>query len=714
MSKASSGLSNSWLVAALGGIGILSSLIISVSAYFAVSGLRDVEQDVKTVSSLLVDIGLVQDALLQLEDAQQQFLLEDDGQRANLSQMEQARDSLQAKIKDLSLTINHFPSLSPQYEQLVTSGEALIASGSKLQKHTSTLDEQRASLDHWLKIMDQSIDASKTRIEAISGKTYFASKLKQRALLREIKNAEQSGNASGITQLGQSVKDILSSTSDLMQKCNQLHIAMLELSLISEQISEFTDTDMLTSLQKNQAAPALAEAEQKLQAVKALTSDNSALSTLVAEQTEEFKIIKQVMGNGMASAFALQSDYVKALQEQKNSLEATHLAQENVTTIIDQLVLASQTISKNASQVIDQVGSRANLLNFFVAGIVTLVLAAMSALILRWTSKPLREIQGAMREIARGDGDLTARLPQASIKEIDGIASAFNEFVAKVQQTVAQTLATMNEVSQLTRSTATAAEQSLQEVSLQNEELHTLEIRVNEMGQATREIAETAAKVSSNADAANDNSMKGKQCVQEVTEAINTLSTDIDGTARSMVELTNDCQSVGQVLEVIRSIAEQTNLLALNAAIEAARAGEQGRGFSVVADEVRTLANRTQDSTTEIHDIVSKLQKSATASSDLMQQGNQQIQANVEHADAALTMLVDISQSIETINSGSLVVAAATEEQSAVNNEIGTNITNIREASKRSATSAQDTQQASQQLQGLIEKLSALLGQFKV
>lgn len=710
MSSALPKLSNSVLISVLGATGIIAALIISASAFIAVNGLRTAEKDLVEVSELLAEIGAVQDALLNLEEAQQRLILKNSGSQ----ELQEARSRFNSSIEILSNGINRFPSLQESYEALEQNAADLLKVDKNLEQSTNTVVQSRSELDHWLKIMDASIQGSQTRIEAISGKTFFASKLKQRSLLRGIKKAEESSDIAELTRLGSSVKNILSSTSELMQKCNQLHVAILKLALIAEQIPSQKDADLITSLQKNKAAPTIAEAENSLNSVKALTEGNDSISKLVQEEFEEFKVIKQVMGSGLTSAFTLQKNYVDAYDLQQSLLNKKYLAEKNVVTQIDELVAESTKIANQSSVIAEAMGKRGNTINFTVVGIVTVMLSILSLTILNWSSKPMRLIQNAMKDIAQGDGDLTARLPHANIKEIDGISTAFNEFVEKVQKTLAQTIATMDEVSQLTGSTTKAAIQAMEQVNLQNQELQTLEIRVNEMGQATQEIAQTASKVSGNADNVNSSSNKGKQAVEEVTVAINALSKDIDHATQSMVELSDDCQSVGQVLEVIRAIAEQTNLLALNAAIEAARAGEQGRGFSVVADEVRTLANRTQHSTTEIHDIVSKLQQSAATSSELMQQGNLQIQNNAKHADAALSMLVEISQSIDTITSGSLVVASATEQQSVVNNEIVTNIANIRRASNLSADSAQETQNVSQRLHGLTKQLSGLLGQFKV
>lgn len=276
-----------------------------------------------------------------------------------------------------------------------------------------------------------------------------------------------------------------------------------------------------------------------------------------------------------------------------------------------------------------------------------------------------------------------------------------------------ETIESVNSVSGFADRAPDIAQKTLSQMLKKNQELEKIDVRVKEMGVVTNKISISATSVSESSEAVNDRSREGRKHVEDVVSAVFELKNDISKSTESMLNLAEESQNVGKVLDVIRGIAEQTNLLALNAAIEAARAGEQGRGFSVVADEVRTLASRTQESTLEIHEMVAKLQDGAKESLMLMESGNDRIHKDVELAKTAADMLVEITQAIESISQSSQQVASSTEQQSTMNVEIGVSISNISEVSSETELSAKDTLSASTQLLELTSKVSTLLNHFK-
>ncbi len=232
------------------------------------------------------------------------------------------------------------------------------------------------------------------------------------------------------------------------------------------------------------------------------------------------------------------------------------------------------------------------------------------------------------------------------------------------------------------------------------------------MTSTVQEVARNAAEASKAAKSADGDAKSGALVASEAIGGIDSLLSGVDAAAQVIRNLEKESENIGSVLDVIRGIAEQTNLLALNAAIEAARAGEQGRGFAVVADEVRTLASRTQQSTQEIHDMIQRLQDGAVNAVKVME--GAQAQNSSDLVEKAAESLAAIAGAVSNINDMNTMIASAAEEQSAVAAEMQANMNNIREVSDRSAEGAQQTAQASEELARLATEQQALMAQFRM
>jgi methyl-accepting chemotaxis protein len=234
------------------------------------------------------------------------------------------------------------------------------------------------------------------------------------------------------------------------------------------------------------------------------------------------------------------------------------------------------------------------------------------------------------------------------------------------------------------------------------------------MTTAVEEVATNAVSTSEASKETNERAQNGQHQVQQTVSSINSLTSNITETATSVETLAQDVRNIAQVLEVIRSVAEQTNLLALNAAIEAARAGEQGRGFAVVADEVRGLAHRTQQSTEEIERMIDTVQKGASSAVTAMQSSMGLATSTLSMAQQAGEALEDITRAIGSINERNLVIASASEEQAQVAREVDRNLVNIRDLSMQTAAGAQQTNAASQELSRLAVDLNSLVSRFRL
>ena len=252
------------------------------------------------------------------------------------------------------------------------------------------------------------------------------------------------------------------------------------------------------------------------------------------------------------------------------------------------------------------------------------------------------------------------------------------------------------------------------DVRQQQVEVEQVATAMNEMSVTVQEVARNAAMTSELTQKVNDDVLNGKGEVDKTIVLIDQLSAEIEEGVGVLNRLVNDSSDIGTVVDVIQGVAEQTNLLALNAAIEAARAGEQGRGFAVVADEVRTLAERTQKSTTEIQGMIERLQSSATDAADVMNKGQQKANESAKQAGHAGSALADITQAVDLINNMSTQIATAAEEQGAVSEEMNRNISNISEVAENTLQVSNDNSEFNDKLSQSIANFSAMVEQFGI
>ncbi|WP_420916831.1 methyl-accepting chemotaxis protein [Pseudomonas protegens] len=257
-------------------------------------------------------------------------------------------------------------------------------------------------------------------------------------------------------------------------------------------------------------------------------------------------------------------------------------------------------------------------------------------------------------------------------------------------------------------------EEGARGLTQQNNEIEQAATAVNEMTSAVEEVAHNAVSTSEASKSATTSAGDGRDLVRETVSAIERMSSDVQGTASLIGDLANESRDIGKVLDVIRGLADQTNLLALNAAIEAARAGEAGRGFAVVADEVRALAHRTQQSTSEIERMIGSIQSGTEHAVDSMRNSTERAESTLSIARGAGQSLDTINSAISEINERNLVIASAAEEQAQVAREVDRNLVNIRDLSVQSTTGANQTQAASSELSRLAVDLSNLVTRFKL
>ena len=315
---------------------------------------------------------------------------------------------------------------------------------------------------------------------------------------------------------------------------------------------------------------------------------------------------------------------------------------------------------------------------------------------------------------AMAAGDLTARAKLNGKDEMQQIATSFNEMGDKIEGLIRTIIGSANQLASAAEEVSAVSQETSGNIAQQSSETDQVATAMNEMTATVTEVASNAGNAAEAANAANNEAQSGLNIVHSASSTIEQLASEVDNAATVIQGLQQDTDNIGGILSVIKDIADQTNLLALNAAIEAARAGEQGRGFAVVADEVRTLAARTQQSTAEIESMISKLQSGAANAVNTMTQGTNTAQQSVEQAQQAATALEAITAAVATISDMNTMIASAAEEQSATAEEMNKNIVNIHTLAQSNATGAAQTTSASEELAQLAAQLQQLVGQFKI
>ena len=327
---------------------------------------------------------------------------------------------------------------------------------------------------------------------------------------------------------------------------------------------------------------------------------------------------------------------------------------------------------------------------------------------------PLNELENAIANIASGDGDLTQRLAIKSDDECGAVATNFNLFLTSMQQLVIGIKDKANLVVDNSNTSRQLAVQSGEQLMEQKSLIEGLATAMNEMTATSADIASSAQDAASSITAVNERTEQSQITFTETSDYINQLSSTITVSQGVSDQLAEYSTNIEQVLSVINGIAEQTNLLALNAAIEAARAGEQGRGFAVVADEVRTLASRTQESTTEIKTTIEQIQSASSQVQAAMQESKEKAEICVEHAATANDALDVISSSVREIMDRNIQIAAAIEEQSVVAEEINLNTNNINDISTSVGKFSENQIESNIQLIEEVKQQQLLLNKFTV
>jgi len=448
--------------------------------------------------------------------------------------------------------------------------------------------------------------------------------------------------------------------------------------------------------------------DQAFAAVNPLYAAGSEQSRKLAEVD---KLWMQVRPQALEIIRKVESGQLESAQKQFNS--SVQKDWGKVRKIIQPLIAQEQAnVAVTRSSVQEEVNG------ILITGILLGLLALVAGLLMNYlvgkqVTKGVCDTADGLRRIAEGDGDLTQRLPVQGAKELKELAENFNTFVSHTQNVIARIADTTSSMTGLGEQLTNVASTTKNNANQQQASTTQVATAMTEMTVTVQSVAQSAQKAAAAATEAEEKTRTGAEIVGDTSDAIKILSADIERATETMSALESETDRVGTVLSVIKEIADQTNLLALNAAIEAARAGEQGRGFAVVADEVRTLAARTQRSTEEIQDMIEQLQSGAKSTAGVMTSSQAKVQETVTAAERAAQALEAISASVATIRDMNSEIATAAEEQGAMSQEIERSTIDLSNLAEESLSTAVSADQTSAQLADIGDQVARLTATFK-
>ncbi|ABC32718.1 Methyl-accepting chemotaxis protein [Hahella chejuensis KCTC 2396] len=405
------------------------------------------------------------------------------------------------------------------------------------------------------------------------------------------------------------------------------------------------------------------------------------------------------------------------------SLDPSQIAGE-VAQMRDFLKQTSEQLSQFNAQALDafnktvgdshSASQEAFAITATTSGVAIAIILFISASIISLILKNLRLMRNSLQDIAQGEGDLTKRIPLSSRDEVGELVHWFNIFMDKLHGSINQIVSIFEPLARMSGDLSSMTSVTSRLADEQEKATDEVTTAVEHMLHNVQSIAHNASQAAAEAVSANEEAKLGREVVNQTVATINSLADDVEKASDVIRRLESYTVNVGSILDVIKGIAEQTNLLALNAAIEAARAGEQGRGFAVVADEVRTLASKTQESTKEIQTVIEELQSASLGAVNAMTHSQKQANESVDQAaktDASLEKITDKVASITKMNSE---IALATEEQQNVSASINDTIVEIKSNARSAAETVHSVDETAHALQQISRKLKEVTGQFKV
>lgn len=506
---------------------------------------------------------------------------------------------------------------------------------------------------------------------------------------------------------------INSANSERIQKVRDVYFPVVQRSdanLVKlRQIKELLNTAVSTGEK---------EFIQNADNLKKEISDNlDTIISLWVEQSKQTEQIRSQFNNYYSMGHEVSAGMLHGtldMSTMSSKIENMNSALQTVTQSMEKSNLDALSDFNLIVEASDAAAQKALTFGVTITGITVAIL-----LFLGWSTASsigtaLGSLLKSLKDIASGDGDLTKRIQKTSSDELGDVVDWFNQFVDKLHQSIGDVVKSIGPLTALSSDLDSLTTETLSISSSQNSATEQVSLVVEEMVTSVQNVSNNANSASEAANEADKAAKDGRAIVNKTVASINGLAQEVESAGEVIRKLESDTANVGTILDVIKGVADQTNLLALNAAIEAARAGEQGRGFAVVADEVRTLASRTQDSTQEIQKVIEDLQQAARSAVDVMGQSKQSAQTSVEQAAQTGESLAAITERVEAITQMNMQIATAAEEQERAAYSIKENVIGIKETSEAAMRSIQKVEVASASLVDISSNLQGVTSEFKV
>ncbi len=499
----------------------------------------------------------------------------------------------------------------------------------------------------------------------------------------------------------------------LQQESQEIRTNIVKLAAIIRNISQIEAIDELELTRTNEADVTAAVLTKSLDYLSQSALFKPTLQENLNPMLAGYQNLITQGFKGDQSVIELRRRFLETRSNRQNLLDQVVISALTIETELSNMSELLIEIQNDTSRHFEALFIQNRITVFVVATLVFAIVIILGLIVKFRVMNPIDNVVTAMTDVSKGDGDLTKRLASNGVKELILVTEGFNAFVEKVQDIIQQVKkATDSMLHAVEQSTASTLATDLN-TAKQSEQIERVSEAVNQIARAIQTMSEQASEAAKSAEMADNDSSLGHQIVTKTVISIDALADKVDSTANIMQQLANDSDKVGKVLDVIQGIAEQTNLLALNAAIEAARAGEHGRGFAVVADEVRTLASRTKNSTEEIRIIIERLQVGSQNTTKSMQEGNDQAKLSVTQANDARGALEDIAITVKGINEMNQRISDGADLQSQTVKEINSNILIINQDARETVGYSRESVKTNQQLIGLANEVESLVNQFK-
>ncbi len=655
------------------GFSVVTFLVIGIAGSGYLSQIRmakHLELTASTLSKLLDDAN---GSLLYLQEANRAMMRHANTQsaveRGTLrDQYSQAQDKYLSISQSLEQDLNDYPDLLATFQEIESIANELFNSASE---HLDIQDKRTASQKNALYELNKFEESWLFFPDEVNG------------ILLEAKSDEMQAT---VWELEYVIK----------QSASAVQLLERSLALFSkEDASSFREE--LTALQKGVA-------DKILNIIKTMPDYESDL------QFYNYQLERAVvMPQGL---FQQQYTFIELNEQSSRVLKETALHMDSLSEELQILVNGVRAISDSALSDADKLFKTSLFVNIIFALVSILIAVFTGITVVLSIRRPLNDITHALTKLS--EGDLTHKIKTVYHSEMGIVANNINQLSDKLGELIAKVQLSANTISDVATQSHMMSEQTNQDVSSQRIQTDTVATAVTEMEAAVVEVAANASNASDEVSMVTGFARTNMENMNLNLEFIKSLKSSLDEASSVIQQLSSESIHIGDILNVIQGIAEQTNLLALNAAIEAARAGEQGRGFAVVADEVRSLANRTQQSATEIRQMIGSLQEKANQAVNI-------VESNLEHADQSVAQTMAATESLETmvsslniVNDMSSSIATASEEQSAVAKEITQNVIQISDMAQNIADGAEKSAKNSETLNELSSEQRALVSQFKL